>query len=139
MSRYRGWAQAGRVQQGVAGPARRAADKGDDVERLEPGIVRTFAELDDALAPTGDGFDLRQRLEIQPADEIKQRLVFCADAGEFHSLVTKTAQEQRTRRIEAVEPGNIKRARGPSSWAWLRPLLQGIPGFGEHGYSKRTR
>ncbi len=73
-----------------------------------PCIVRAFAERDDDLAPPGDGCDFRQRLEIEFADEIEQRPVFGADAGEFHTPVTQSAQEQRTRRVEAVKLGNIK-------------------------------
>ena len=47
--------------------------------------------------------------------------VFGADAGERHTLVTQTAQEQRARRIEAIERGQYP-TRGRS---WPRPLLQG--------------
>jgi hypothetical protein len=123
------------MYQGGNGPVRCTANKSDEVECLVSGIVCSFADLDDDLAPAGDGFDFRQWLEIERANKVKQRPVFSADAGEFHTPVTQTAQEQRTRCIQTVEPGNIKRARG----SWLRPLRQGCSCNSERDYFKNTR
>ena len=52
----------------VGGPA----DKRDDVERVVPGFVATFSQLDDELLATGNGGHFRQRLEIQATDEVQQ-------------------------------------------------------------------
>ena len=96
-----------RVYQGVNSPTCGAADKSDDLHHIVPGIMCAFAELDDKLAPPGNGLDLRQWLDIELTDEIKQHPVFGADTGEFHTLITKTAQEQRARCVQAVEFGNV--------------------------------
>jgi hypothetical protein len=90
------------------------------VERFVPGIDCALAELDDDLAPTGTGYDLRQRLEFEPADKIEQRLMVGASAGDLNALVAQAAQEQRTRSIEAVKLGDIE----PARWSLLRPFAQ---------------
>ena len=52
---------------------------------------RALAELDDDLAPPRNRIGCRQRLEVQAADEIEQRPVLGADAGELHPLVGEPA------------------------------------------------
>src|SRR6266851_7568673 len=89
---------------------RGATDERDHVEGVVPGLLRAPAQADDELAPTGFGFRLRQGFELQAADEIEQRPVLGPDAGELHAPVAEAAQEQRARRIETAEVGEIERA-----------------------------
>ena len=74
--------------------ARRAAEKGDDVERVVPGSSRAFAELDHELAPARDvAGTFGQRLELESADEIEQRLVLGADAGQLDAFLLRARTE----------------------------------------------
>jgi len=68
-----------------------------------PGVLGALAQLDDELPPPWNGRHLRQRLQLEPANEIEQRPVVGADAGQFDTLVAKPAQKQRAGRIEATE------------------------------------
>src|ERR1019366_717165 len=102
MARNRTQPQGTRVNQSMADEIRRLADKRDDVERVMPGFVCAFAQLGDELTPSGDRFQFGQRLELKAADKIEQRLMLGPDAGQFHALVTKAEQKQRTWRIKVT-------------------------------------
>jgi len=51
----------------------------------------------------------RKRLEVEPADEIEQRLVLGTHAGQLHVLRAKPTQEERPQRIEAAQAADIER------------------------------
>src|SRR6266566_7426302 len=103
MARDRRQPQAARVYQRVADPTAGAPDESDDVERVMPGVVGALAKLDDELSPPWNGRHCRQRLQLEPTDEIEQRPVVGANAGQFDTLVAKPAQKQRAGRVEAAQ------------------------------------
>jgi hypothetical protein len=90
---------------------RRTREKRDDVERIPPRIVRALAEGDDQLAPSRDRLASGQRLELQAADELEQRLVRGADPDDVHALAAKLAQVQRAGGVEVAKLAQVERAR----------------------------
>ena len=97
--------------QRVTDRARGASDERDHVERVAPRLVRGLAELGDEFARPRHRGRLRQRLQIEPADEVEQGLVLGPDAGQLDALVAQRAKQQRPRRVEVVEAGEVERPR----------------------------
>jgi hypothetical protein len=91
-----------------------------------PRLVRALPQQDDELAPPGSGFRLRQRLPLQAADEIEQRLVLGTYPGQFHPFLAQPAQEQRAGCIETAQIAEIERAAAMTTEASLQPLLQRV-------------
>ena len=83
---------------------------------------------------TESGF--RQRLEVEPADEIEQRLVLGANAGELHALV----DADRTGTARPACRGCRARRRRASARARASTISSGrLPGVGERGDVKVAR
>jgi hypothetical protein len=71
VARNRRQPQATRVNQSIADEARRLPNKGEDIERVMPSVVRAFTELGDEMAPSGGRFQFGDRVELEAADKIE--------------------------------------------------------------------
>jgi hypothetical protein len=79
------------VQERLARCARGSSDEGDDLEHVAPGFVRAFAKVNHELTCSGDGGLAWKRLSREPANQIKQRLMLVANAGELDAMLTQVA------------------------------------------------
>src|SRR6202011_2780521 len=97
--------------------ARHATHEGDDLDRLETRLMRTAAEVNDELLPSRHE---RHVFQLQPANEIEERLVLGPHACQLHVFGTQPAEEERARRVEPAQAADIERPR----LALLHPLAE---------------
>src|SRR5258708_24527607 len=94
--------QPARVQERARRRVERAPDEGGDVDRVARRVLRALAEVAHELAAAPDGGHLRQRLEIEGANEVEQRLVLGAPPRALHLLVDHAPEEEGAGPIDAA-------------------------------------